>query len=117
MNINEIHFIREILVTNYLGTAVRTMQTSEANPSSLHPHLRDVAFYDVAAVTKLYAELGGGRREGAEFGSTVILPTRSRWANLSRITSADVRIIPAPDAVSGINEPDARSEPVNSKIR
>lgn len=103
MNINEIHFIREILVTNYLGTAVRTMQTSDANPDSLHPNLRDVAFYDVAAVTKLYAELGGGRRDGAEIGSTVILPTRSRWQNLSRITAAEVRIVPAPDAGSGTN--------------
>jgi hypothetical protein len=93
MHINEIHFIREVLVTDFQGKQVPTMQASEASTSSLHPIYKEVAFYDVDAVRALYYELGGGRYEGARMGSTVILPHRSRWAQLWRITPEEVLVI------------------------
>jgi hypothetical protein len=93
MPINEIHFIREILVTDFQGKQVPTMQTSDANTSSLHPIFHEVAFYDVDKVRTLYHELGGGRHEGARMGSTVILPHRSRWAQLWHITADQVQVI------------------------
>lgn len=93
MNINEIHFIREILVTDFQGKVVPTMQTSDASTSSLHPIFQEVAFYDVDAVRALYHELGGSRGQDAPTGSTVILPHRSRWAQLWRITAGEVLVI------------------------
>lgn len=93
MNSNEIHFIREILVKDFQGREVATMQSSDANTSSLHPTFREVPFYDVEAVRALYYDLGGGRHEGARMGSTVILPHRSRWAQLWRVTAEQVQVI------------------------
>ncbi len=93
MNINEMHFIREILVTDFQGKEVPTMQASEASTSSLHPQFQEVAFYDAEAVRTLYHELGGGRQEGARMGSTIVLPHRSRWAQLWRITAEQVQVL------------------------
>lgn len=93
MAISDIHFIREILVTDFQGKPVPTMQASEANASSLRPLFKEVAFYDVDAVRALYHELGGGRREGERMGSTVILPNRSRWEQQWRITAEQAQVI------------------------
>lgn len=96
MSINEIHFMREILVTDSRGKVVPTMQASYSNASCVNPVFKDVAFYDHAEVSKLYHELGGGRREGALKGATVVIPNRSRWANLWRISAAEVQVISSP---------------------
>jgi hypothetical protein len=93
MNINEMHFIREILVTDVSGKEVPTMQASCGSTSNLHPIYKEVAFYDVDAVRALYHELGGSRQDGEPIGSTVILPHRSRWVQLWRLTAADVQVI------------------------
>ncbi len=98
MSINEIHFMREILVTDSHGKLIPTMETSCSNTACLHPIYKEVAFYDHAAVSKLYHELGGGRHEGALMGSTVILPHRSRWASLWRISPAEVLVLSSPPA-------------------
>jgi len=96
MSINEIHFMREILVTDSRGKVVPTMQASYSNASCVNPIFKDVAFYDHAEVSKLYHELGGGRHEGALLGATVVIPNRSRWANLWRISAAEVQVISSP---------------------
>lgn len=61
MSINELHFIREILITDFRGKQVPIMQASEASTLSLHPIYREVAFYEVDAVRTLYHEPGGLR--------------------------------------------------------
>lgn len=96
MSINEIHFMREILVTDSRGKIVPTMQASYSNASCVNPIYKNVAFYDHAAVSKLYHELGGSRHEGAQMGATVVIPNRSRWANLWRISAAEVQVISSP---------------------
>ena len=96
MSIKQIHFMREILVTDFRGKVVPTMQASYSNASCVNPIYKDVAFYDHAEVSKLYHELGGGRHEGALTGATVIIPNRSRWANLWRISPAEVQVISSP---------------------
>lgn len=93
MSINEMHFIREVLVTDYSGKEVPTMQASCGSSSNLHPIYKEVAFYDMDAVRALYHELGGDRNEGEQMGSTVVLPHRSRWAQFWHITAADVNVI------------------------
>jgi hypothetical protein len=98
MSINEIHFIREILVTDYRGNKIPTIQASSANASSLHPNFQEVPFYELEEVRALYHELGGARLEGWNSGSTVIIPNRSRWASLRRITQDEVQVIASPDS-------------------
>ena len=96
MNLDAIHFMREVLVKDYKGKEIPTMQVSYANTSSLHPVYKEAAFYDADAVRTLYHELGGGRRAGARMGSTVILPHRSRWAQRQRITADQVQVLDSP---------------------
>ena len=93
MSISDIHFIREILVNDYQGIGIPTLQASYANASSLHPKYKAVPFYELEEITALYTKLGGGRREGSQNGSTVIIPNRSRWANLWGISVEEVQVI------------------------
>jgi hypothetical protein len=97
MSINEIHFIREILVRDFRGNEIPTLQASYANASSLHPKYKTVPFYEVDQVRALYAKLGGSRREGSRSGTTVIIPNRSLWANLRSISAEEVEIIESTD--------------------
>lgn len=94
MSIANIHFIRQVLVTDFDGQAIPTMQSSESNADCLNPIFRAVATYDHAKVSALYRELGGGRNEGELVGSIVIIPNRSGWASLWKITPAEVRVVP-----------------------
>ena len=93
MSITDIHFMREVLVTDYSGKVIPTMQSSNANSDCLNPTFKEVAFYNHAAVSALYRELGGGRNEGALVGSTVIIPNRSGWASLWKISPAEVKVV------------------------
>lgn len=93
MIVNNMHFMREVLVTDYSGRVVPTMQSSNSNADCLNPTFKEVAFYDHAAVSALYRELGGGRSEGALIGSTVIIPNRSGWARRGRISAAEVKVV------------------------
>ncbi|HZQ09259.1 MAG TPA: hypothetical protein VFD70_21965 [Anaerolineae bacterium] len=97
MSINDIHFIREILVKDYQGKEIPTLQASYANASSLHPNFKAVPFYELEEVRALYAKLGGGRSEGSQSGSTVIIPNRSRWANLWGISAEEVQVVESTD--------------------
>lgn len=93
MSTNDIHFIREILVKDFKGNEIPTLQASYANASSLSPKFKAVPFYEVEEIGALYVKLGGGRREGSQSGSTVIIPNRSRWANLWGISAEEVRVV------------------------
>lgn len=98
MSFPKVHFLREVLVSDYQGTDVPTMQSSDSNADALHPYYTNASFYEHDDLRTLYHQLGGGRREGAALGSTVVIPNRSGWANLRRITAAEVTILAAPNA-------------------
>lgn len=102
MSRNEIHFMREILVKDYRGKLIPTMEASYSNAFCLHPVFKEVSFYDQSEVSKLYHELGGGRNDDALVGSTVIIPHRPRWASLWRISPAEVQVISSP-ALTGLS--------------
>lgn len=94
--IQEIHFIRELLVSDYRGQFSAVMQISTDNTASVHPRFKEAPFYEQADVRALYYELGGGRNEGAAMGTTVVLPHRTRWQNLWRITAEEAHVLPVP---------------------
>jgi hypothetical protein len=93
MDINKIHFIREILVMDHQGKTIPSMQFSYDNASYLQPSFMNVPSTDQAQVRKLYEQLGGGRHEGWWSGSTVIIPNRSFWANLWGISADEVQVM------------------------
>ncbi len=93
MSIQQIHFIREVLVADYQGKLTPTMQVSDSNAACLNPTFQEAAFYEAAEVRTVYAKLGGGRRDGERQGTTVIIPNRSRWASLWAISPAEVRVV------------------------
>jgi hypothetical protein len=93
MDVNKIHFIREIMVKEYRGTGTPTMQLSYDNASYLRPAFLLVPSADQEQVRALYLSLGGGRSEGSESGSTVIIPNRSLWASLWPISAEEVQVM------------------------
>jgi hypothetical protein len=93
MNIRDIHFIREILVTDLNGETP-TMQFSNDNASYLRPNFLPVPSVDQEQIRGLYMELGGSRSEGAQAGTTVVIPNRSFWAGMRQITPDEVRVVP-----------------------
>lgn len=93
-----IHFIREILVKDYAGNLIPTMQSSDSNADALHPYYISASFYEHKDLQVLYHHLGGGRRDGAAMGSTVVIPNRTKWASMRKINAAEVTILTAPDA-------------------
>lgn len=98
MSFTTIHFIREILVTSQNGRDVSTMQTSDDDAACVSPHFKQVNFYQQDEVRAFYQELGGSRAEGERMGSTVVIPNRSVWASLRRVSPAEVQVIPSPDS-------------------
>lgn len=95
MDVSKIHFIREILVKDYRGAEKPTMLISEANASYLRPSFVSAPSADQEQVRALYLRLGGGRPEGSESGSTVIIPNRSFWASLRPISAEEVQVMTA----------------------
>ncbi len=93
MNLAPIHFIREVLVADYTGKQTPTMQASSSNASCVNPVYRAAAFYESDELRAYYHALGGGRHEGAQMGSTIIIPNRSRWEQLWRIAPDQVQVI------------------------
>lgn len=93
MDVSKIHFIREIMVKDLRGGEKPTMQISEDNASYLRPNFLGAPFADQEQVRALYLKLGGGRSEGSESGSTVIIPNRSFWANLWPISAEEVKVM------------------------
>lgn len=93
MNINKIHFIREILVTDYRNRETPTMQFSYDNASYLRPTFMFVPSVDQEKIRELYLELGGGRQEGRYSGSTIVIPNRSFWASMWHISRDEVQVM------------------------
>ncbi len=93
MDIKRIHFIREVLVTDHRNKTTPTMQFSYDNASYLHPSFMNVPSADQAQVRKLYGQLGGSPPGGGWSGSTVIIPNRSFWASLWRISVDEVQVM------------------------
>ncbi|MGB8646994.1 MAG: hypothetical protein WCF84_17285 [Anaerolineae bacterium] len=78
MNINRIHFLREVLVTyHFLAAPVPLMQFSYDNPSYVSPVFERAPDASQTRVRALYYRLGGIRRAEETVGSTVVIPERS----------------------------------------
>jgi hypothetical protein len=84
MDINRIHFIREILVYDRRGVLIPTMQFSCENAAHLHPDFSRVPLAEQAGVRVLYTQLGGRRPAGRWSGSTVTIPSPSWWGHFRR---------------------------------
>ena len=93
MSIQDIHFIRDAVVTDFQGKESSVMEVSLANASTLHPNFQQAAFYEMAQVRALYVKLGGARRAENKRGSTVIIPNRTRWSSLWGISAAEVQVV------------------------
>ncbi|HZQ08807.1 MAG TPA: hypothetical protein VFD70_19650 [Anaerolineae bacterium] len=118
MSIQDIHFIREILVKDYAGNAIPTLQASYANASCLNPKFKAVPFYELEKVRALYLKLGGGRLEHAQNGTTVIIPNRSRWANLWGISAEEVRVVESrTDALQSLRADPSDNERARARNR
>ncbi len=78
MDINRIHFLREILVTyHFLPAPVPLMQFSYDNPSYANPVFQRIPDDRQAWARELYSRLGGVRGDRENLGSTVTIPYRS----------------------------------------
>ena len=75
MDLKNIRHLREILVTAAQGKATGMMQYSSQNTSHFRPNFVEVPLDDQARARELYLKWGG-RREGTQFGLTVIIPNR-----------------------------------------
>jgi len=118
MNINEIHFLREKLIQDHRGNMIPTIQVSDSNASALNPIYKQAASSERAELSQLYHELGGGRNEGALMGSTVIIPHRSLWASLWRISPAEVQVISDPATLEpSAEEKNAHTDQVRARNR
>jgi hypothetical protein len=93
MDVSKIHFIREIMVKDFRGRETPTMQLSYDNASYLRPAFLWAPSADQEQVRGLYLKLGGGRPEGWESGSTVIIPNRSLWASMWPISAEEVQVL------------------------
>jgi len=76
MNLRNVRHLREILITNVQGKTFGTMQYSSQNASHFRPNFVEVPLEDQARARELYLRWGGRRREGMQFGMTVIIPNR-----------------------------------------
>ncbi len=93
MDIQRIHFIREILERNYQGKPIPTMQYSYDNASYLDPIFMEAPSHDQANLRALYEKLGGRRSEGRWLGTIVIIPNRSFWASWRGISTDEVQVV------------------------
>jgi hypothetical protein len=63
-------------------------------------------------------QLGGSRHEGSRSGTTVIIPNRSRWANLWGISAEEVEIVESTDGdMQSLRLDPARSERARARNR
>ena len=83
MDFKDVHHLREVLVRDWRGNTVSTMQYSYDNASYLRPNFMEVPFNYQERARELYLEYGGRRGEGMLIGPTAILPNhRSSWWEL-----------------------------------
>lgn len=74
MNLEHIHFIREIMIEDKRGRKVPTMQVSYAKPFDVRPTFQTVPPKHQKQIRELYQKLGGGRLPEWLVGLTVIIP-------------------------------------------
>jgi hypothetical protein len=74
MNIQRIHFLREVLVTDANGHDTSAFEFSYDNGGDREPHFFGIADADRSQVRALYAAWGGSRLDGYRRGSTVKSP-------------------------------------------
>lgn len=93
MEIKRIHFIREILITDYQGKPIPTMQFSEDNAEYLKPVFLMASPWDAVQLRQLYERLGGSRHDDGENGTTVIIRNRPWYSSFQAITASDVQVV------------------------
>lgn len=76
MNLEHVHFIREVLITDRRGRKKPTMQISYAKASDLNPVFQNVPPKFQNEMRLLYNDLGGGRLDKWWVGLTLTIP---RW--------------------------------------
>lgn len=74
MNLEHIHFIREIIIVDKRGRKIPTMQISYAKPSDLEPKFQTVPSKFQAEMRILYEDFGGGRLKNWTIGLTITIP-------------------------------------------
>ena len=70
---NQVHHLREVLVRDWRGDTVSTMQYSFDNASYLRPTFMEVPFQHQERARQLYSDYGGRRRPEDVIGPTVII--------------------------------------------
>ena len=114
MEIKRIHFIREILITDYQGNPIPTMQFSDDNAAYLNPVFLTISSWDQAQLRRLYERLGGTRSDGGENGTTIIIPNRPWYSSFWDITADEVQIVPSTAARAQPGQAESRSEGATS---
>ncbi len=74
MNLDHIHFIREIIINDKRGRKIPTMQISYAKPSEVQPKFQTVPAKHQKEMRILYEDLGGGRLKEWLVGLTITIP-------------------------------------------
>lgn len=74
MNMEHVHFMREVLVPDKRGRKIPTMQISYSKPYDVNPMFRAVPKGDQKEAREIYEKLGGGRLEEWWTGVTIIIP-------------------------------------------
>jgi len=78
MNLQNIHHLREVLVTDAYGKTTSIIQYSTQRLSVFRPTFVPIPLKDQAAARELYARLGGHRREGMRIGSQITVELGER---------------------------------------
>lgn len=76
MKMDNVHFIREMLVTDKNGRKVPTIQISYSKPFDVNPKFRDVAKREQKQAREIYKQMGGGRLKNWWVGLTIIIPNK-----------------------------------------
>ncbi len=78
MDLENIHFIREIVIADKQGKKKPVIQISYARPSETHPKFQTVPDKYQSQMRTLYREMGGGRLDEWLVGLTIIIPNSRR---------------------------------------
>jgi len=74
VNLEHVHFIREIIVLDKRGRKIPTMQISYAKPSETQPKFQTVPSKFQKEMRILYEDMGGGRLKEWQVGLTIMIP-------------------------------------------
>ncbi len=76
MNLKQVHHLREVLVRDWKGNTVSSMEYSFDNAAYLEPHFTEVPFDYQERARELYLNYGGRWNEEVKTGTTVVIPNR-----------------------------------------